>query len=152
MGDQHWWEFNSSMTGPFATFLVGINEGPWVMKHKGLYYLTYSCAAANSEFYRLGYATSSSPLGPFTKGTQEKNPIFRPRNPATIGVYGPGHHSVWHDASSDRYWAIYHRQRSNGTGWGRELCVDELIFDDDGSVSIRITPGVRESTEAGLVV
>jgi GH43 family beta-xylosidase len=151
--DQQWWEFNSSNgLGPFARFLVGINEGPWVLKHKDTYYMTYSGAAANSEFYRLGFATSDSPLGPFTKGDESSNPIIRPRNPSTIGVYGPGHHSVWRDSSTGRYWAIYHRQKTNGTGWGRELCVDELVFDDaTGDVTLAVTPSDR-STRALLVV
>jgi len=151
--DQQWWEFNSSMTGPFARFLVGINEGPWVLKHNNRYYLTYSGAAANSEFYRLGYATSDNPLGPFTKGDESSNPIIQPRNPASIGVYGPGHHAVWRDSSTGRYWAIYHRQRGTGTGWGRELCVDELVFDDaSGAVTLEVTPGKRSTTGAFLAV
>jgi len=141
--DQEWWEFNTSETGVFslARFLEGINEGPWVTKHEEVYYLTYSGASANSEFYRIGYATSSSPLGPFTKGPRKFNPIIRPADPSAIGVFGPGHHSVWRDASTGRSWAIYHRQKSNATGWGRELCVDELLIDKaTGSMTINVSP------------
>lgn len=141
--DQEWWEFNSTNgLGLFSRFLVGVNEGPWVTKHGDVYYLTYSGAAANSEFYRIGFATSHSPLGPFTKGPRNLNPIIRPADPSAIGVFGPGHHSVWRDASTGRSWAIYHRQRTNGTGWGRVLCVDELLIDEvTGAMTINVSPG-----------
>jgi beta-xylosidase len=46
---------------------VPVTEAPWMVKHQGVYYLLYSGGAANSEHYGIGYATSKSPLGPFTK-------------------------------------------------------------------------------------
>jgi len=48
-------------------------EGPFVLKHKGKYYLTYSANHTRSEDYAIGYAVSDSPLGPFEK--YENNPI-----------------------------------------------------------------------------
>lgn len=96
--DQHWWEFNHSGQGLLSIF-SGINEGPWINKRDGIYIMTYSGASADSEYYRLGYATASHPLGPYTK--HERNPIIRPSDPAEVGLYGPGHHSIWVD--EERY-------------------------------------------------
>ena len=38
-----------------------------MLKHNGTYYLMYSGSGANGPEYAIGYATSESPLGPFTK-------------------------------------------------------------------------------------
>ena len=44
-----------------------VTEGPFMLKHKGTYYLTYSGTGADSPNYGIGYATSKSPTGPFVK-------------------------------------------------------------------------------------
>lgn len=43
---------------------AGLKEGPYVFERQGTYYLTYPHVANKTE--RLEYATSTSPLGPFT--------------------------------------------------------------------------------------
>ncbi|MDL1872546.1 hypothetical protein FBR05_10095, partial [Deltaproteobacteria bacterium PRO3] len=65
-----------------------VAEGPWMLKRKGVYYLMYSGSGADGPDYAIGYATSKSPLGPFTK--HAGNPIAKRGN----GVFGPGHHCV----------------------------------------------------------
>jgi hypothetical protein len=42
-----------------------VTEGPWMIKHDGRYYLLYSGSGADTPDYAVGYATSTSPLGPF---------------------------------------------------------------------------------------
>jgi len=136
------WEWKGAWFAP-----KGINEAPWVVKlspgdqhiassQAPAYYLMYSGAGANTPAYSVGYATSDSPLGPFTK--YKNNPIFHPDDPMTVGVIGPGHHSVWHDKSTGKMWAFYHQQRTVETGWDRVLMVDELIV-DGGVMSINVT-------------
>jgi beta-xylosidase len=44
-----------------------VTEGPFMLKHNGVYYLMYSGTGADSPNYGIGYATSNSPLGPFKK-------------------------------------------------------------------------------------
>ncbi|HLT42398.1 MAG TPA: glycoside hydrolase family 43 protein, partial [Sphingobacteriaceae bacterium] len=52
-----------------------VNEGAFVVKHKGYYYLTYSANSYESPFYGIGFATATSPTGPWTK--YEANPILQ---------------------------------------------------------------------------
>ena len=40
-----------------------VTEGPFMLKHNGLYYLTYSGSNYESDHYAIGYATLTSPLG-----------------------------------------------------------------------------------------
>ncbi len=74
---------------------IAIAEGPFVLKHKGLYYLTYSANNVLSPNYAVGYAVSDSPYGPFQK--YDGNPIL-------IGddkLKGYGHHSFVRDKNGD---------------------------------------------------
>jgi GH43 family beta-xylosidase len=132
--DQRSWEFfRSSWIAP-----RGINEGPWVIESGGKYVLMYSGAGADTEHYNLGIATSDSATGPFEKNAE--NPISVPKDPVSAGVFGPGHHSVWEDRQTGKKWAFYHRQKTAGNGWNREICVDQLVEDGEGGVSIEFTP------------
>ena len=132
--DQHWWEYNGS------GLPAGINEGPWVLQQGGVHHLMYSGASASSQFYRLGVATSASPLGPYTKAAS--NPIIEPTDPATsLGIFGPGHHAVWRDGTG-QLWAFYHQKRTAAVGWDRFICVDALDFDNaTGAMALRVTRG-----------
>ena len=47
--------------------IVGIIEGPWMLKRCGVYYLMYSGNATSSVDSAVGYATAVNPLGPFSK-------------------------------------------------------------------------------------
>lgn len=126
------WEFpRSSLIAP-----RGINEGPWMYKRDDIYYLMYSGAGADTKYYNLGYATSDSPDGEFTKS--ETNPISDPQSPPSVGIFGPGHHAIWEDGEG-KPWVIYHQQSDDGTGWRRFLAIDELIVDEDGELQVVFT-------------
>jgi beta-xylosidase len=58
-------------------------EGPFMELHNGTYYLFYSGGSWQAA-YGMGYATATSPTGPFTKSPT--NPIFT----QTSTVFGPG--------------------------------------------------------------
>ena len=112
-----------------------ITEAPWMLKHKGVYYLLYSAGGADSADYAIGYATAETPIGPFSKN---------PANPL-IGkggnIFGPGHCSVTKDREG-RLWMVYHQQKDGGRGWNRIICIDPLWFDDRGRLHGRATRGV----------
>jgi beta-xylosidase len=114
-----------------------VNEGPWMLKHKGVYYLMYSGSGADGPSYGVGYATSSSPLGPFTK--YKGNPIARQGN----GVFGPGHHCVV-PGPDGRLWMVYHQQNNEQRGWKRFLAIDPLWFDEQGVIHVKTTRGTDE--------
>ena len=50
---------------PWETIDGRVAEGPFVIKHEGKYYLTYSANGYTCRDYAIGYAVSDSPLGPF---------------------------------------------------------------------------------------
>ena len=50
------------------------NEGAFVFKYNGKYYMTYSANNTGYEYYGVGYATADHPMGPWTKA--EENPIL----------------------------------------------------------------------------
>lgn len=70
-----------------------VTEGPFCIRHKGVYYLTYSANDYRSRMYGVGYATARDLNGPWTK--YEGNPVLqRPGD-----LYGTGHHSLFTDKS-----------------------------------------------------
>lgn len=70
---------------------VRINEGPFIMKHDGVYYMTYSGNAYQNPCYAVGLATATVLTGPWKKS---------PTNPFLVrhaGLFGTGHHSFFKD-------------------------------------------------------
>ena len=60
-----------------------VAEGPFMLKHNGKYYLTYSANHFRTPDYAVGYAVADTPLGPFQKF--EGNPILKKNE----GIVGP---------------------------------------------------------------
>ncbi len=116
------------------------NEGPWMVKHDGTYYLMYSGSGWKGPTYAVGYATSSSPTGPFTKF--EGNPVIH--KSSYDSVYGPGHHSTIRDENGV-YWVVYHQRVTSEYGGshpsGRHICIDPMWFDSRGVIYCRPTRG-----------
>lgn len=119
-------------TDPWEKVSGHVTEGPWMLKHQGVYYLMYSGSGADSPQYAIGYATAPSPLGPFTKFAG--NPIVRRGG----NVFGPGHHCVV--AGPDgRLWMVYHQKANEGINWERFLAIDPLWFDEHGVIRAKTT-------------
>lgn len=121
------------MLHPDQTF----REGTEVFYRKGIYYFLWSEDDTRSPNYRVRYAISKSPVGPLTI---PKNNIVIEKDPSQ-GIYGTGHNSVIKDKDSNQYYIVYHRfNRPNGitmgdaAGYNREVCVDKLNFNEDGSI------------------
>lgn len=57
-------------------------------KRAGTYSLSWSIDDTRSEDYRVGYATASSPEGPFTSQREILTKDL------ALGIKGPGHHSI----------------------------------------------------------
>ena len=107
---------------PWETLDCLIAEGPFVLKHKGLYYLTYSCNHTRCIDYAIGYAVSKSPTGPFEKFAG--NPILRRRG-KLIGV---GHHSFAR-AEDGTLMCAYHCHNVNSSYFKpRMSCINTAEF------------------------
>lgn len=128
-------------TQPWERKAGAINEGPWMLKHNGKYYLLYSGSGADWPDYAVGYATADSPMGPFKKF--EGNPIIQ-RSP---GIYGPGHGCVIADAAG-KLWHVYHQKVSERQSFRRDLCLDPIWFDDQGVLHSQATRGTAQPAPA----
>ena len=124
-------------TEPWERASGEVTEGPFMLKHNGTYYLMYSGSGADSAKYAIGYATASSPLGPFKKF--EGNPIAHGGN----NVIGPGHHCVV-EGPDNKLWMIYHQKRSEQISFNRFLAVDPIWFDEQGVLHAKVTRGTDE--------
>lgn len=104
-----------------------VAEGPFMIKHNGLYYLSYSANHFKSQDYAVGYAMAESPLGPFTK--YENNPIL-------VGdgehIFGTGHHSFFHSNSNQMY-IVYHSHKNSHSIQPRTTCIDRCGFEKDSA-------------------
>lgn len=109
--------------------LEGFNEGPFLFKRNGLYYLSWSEYDTRDPRYSVAYATSKSPLGPYKKA--ETNPILQQKGE----IKAAGHHSIVKVPGKDEWVVAYHRflaPRSDGSL--RETCVSPLRFDREGKI------------------
>ncbi|MFC0518424.1 glycoside hydrolase family 43 protein [Mucilaginibacter angelicae] len=114
-------------------------EGPVMFKRKGKYYFMWSEGGWTGPDYRVAYAISDSPFGPFNRiGTILKQD-------ASIAT-GAGHHSVIQVPDKDEWYIVYHRRPLTETdGNHRVTCIDKMYFDKDGKIlPVKITnEGVR---------
>lgn len=111
------WEKSTAEPQPNAK----VNEGPFVLKRNGWYYLTYSANHYENPNYGVGYAFSKSPLGPWTKYAG---------NPILIGnsqIKGVGHHSFINTSDKCQY-IVYHSHNSMTAVQPRKLAIDRYEF------------------------
>nr|WP_308116992.1 family 43 glycosylhydrolase [Phocaeicola vulgatus] len=112
-------------------------EGSYVFYRKGKYYFMWSENDTRSPEYRVRYTISESPI-------EAKNPvnhtIVLQKDPSKQ-IYGTGHHAVICRPGTDEWYIVYHRfQRPDGLrrGWSagyyREVCIDRLYFNEDGTI------------------
>lgn len=107
----------------------GYNEGPFMIKRKGIYYLMWSEYDTRDPRYSIAYATSNSPMGPFKKAVGF--PVLKGKGV----VKGAGHHSVVQVPGTDNWYIAYHRFKiPDGNGYNRETCISSLHFDADGNI------------------
>lgn len=118
---------------PDTTF----REGTEIFYRNGKYYFLWSENDTRSEDYRVRYATSDSPTGILTI---PENNLILAKDPE-LGIYGTGHNSVIQIPNSDNWYIVYHRfsrpngiKMGNAAGYHREVCVDKLEFNTDGSI------------------
>lgn len=110
------------------TEAVDFFEAPFVLKRNGIYYFMYSSGSCHDHTYRVQYATSDHPLGPY----EYKGCILETNEDGT--VHGPGHHSILKEG--DDYYIVYHRHDNphSNRGFHRQLCMDKIEFAADGSI------------------
>ncbi|SDD43252.1 Glycosyl hydrolases family 43 [Mucilaginibacter pineti] len=112
-------------------------EGTYVFFRKGIYYFLWSENDTRDKNYCVKYGTSTSPLG---KITVAPNNLVIAKD-ASAGIYGTGHNSILQLPGSDKWYIVYHRfnypkgiQMGDAAGYNREVCIDKLEFNADGTI------------------
>ena len=109
-------------------------EAPYVFYRNGIYYFMWSVDDTGSPNYHVAYGTSRSPLGPIEVAEQ---PVVLNQKPEQ-GIYGTAHNSVICLPESDEWLIVYHRINRNylndSPGTHREVCIDRLEFNADGTI------------------
>ena len=119
-------------------------EAPYVFKRNGIYYFTYSSGSCHDHTYRVQYATSNHPMGPY----EYKGCVLEHTEDMTI--QGTGHHSLLVDG--DNYYIVYHRHGLPKSlhGFNRQICIDQMEFDENGNIK-KINPTHEGLLPASLV-
>lgn len=111
-------------------------EAPYVFYRNGLYYFMWSVDDTGSANYHVAYGTAKSPLGPIQVAS---DPIVTLQDPE-LEIYGPAHNSVICKPGTDEWYIVYHRinkhylDKSLSPGTHREVCIDRLEFNEDGTI------------------
>jgi beta-xylosidase len=109
-------------------------EGPFMFIRDGKYYFMWSEGGWTGPDYKVAYAISDNPFGPF-----ERIGVVLEQDPEV--ATGAGHHSVLHVPKTDQYYIVYHRRPLGETdGNHRVTCIDKMEFDDNGLIiPVKIT-------------
>lgn len=108
------------------------NEGPFVLKRNGKYYLMYSANFYAGRDYSVGYAVSEHPTGPFVKAAH--NPVLFSTVPE---ISGPGHNSVTSSPDGSELFIVYHIHTDpQKPSADRQVCIDRMGFREDRSMYV----------------
>jgi arabinoxylan arabinofuranohydrolase len=103
--------------------LVDFHEAAWVHKRDGVYYLSYSDNNdKDGKHNQMRYATSDSPLGPWTYRGIYMDPTDSYTNHGSIVQY------------KGQWYAFYHNSALSHHDWLRSICVDKLFYNEDGTI------------------
>jgi hypothetical protein len=102
----------------------GFHEGASIRKRNGIYYMIYADISRGKPT-SLGYATSNSPLGPFTKRGIIIDNIGC--DPQTWNNHG----SI---AEFNGQWYVFYHRSSQSSMFNRRVCVEPIHFNADGSI------------------
>ncbi|AHF16895.1 glycoside hydrolase family 43 protein [Niabella soli] len=119
-------------------------EGSLIFKHGALYYMMYSANYFGGKNYAVGYATSKSPLGPFTKAAN--NPVLQKNIEQGGIVTGTGHNSITFSPDGKQMYCVYHG-RTSKTGDERVVFIDPMTIDKNGVLRVA-GPTTRQNKDA----
>ena len=117
-------------------------EGTYVFERNGLYYFMWSENITRSARYCIRYLISDSPTAFVRNGrpARVEEQIILQQDPS-LQIFGTGHNSVLNIPGTDDWYMVYHRfTRPEGIkmglsgGYNREICIDPLHFNPDGTI------------------
>lgn len=115
-------------------------EGSCIFKRNGIYYFTWCEDDTRSPNYHVRYGKGTSPIQ-----KPEGNTVILHRNNAKSNrIKCTGHHAVLNIPNTDEFYICYHRfgiadygdveDYSSEAGNHREVCLDKLMFDENGDI------------------
>jgi beta-xylosidase len=113
-------------------------EGPFAEIHNGTYYLFYS-GGSYAGAYGIGYATATSPAGPFTKSAS--NPIFTD----TATVFAPGGGDELVTGPHGGLWLLY-AARLGSDAAVRTLWLDPFAWQPSPTAGVPDVPAIAGPT------
>lgn len=112
--------------------LEDFHEAAWVHKRNGIYYLSYADNSHGGNHLR--YATSKSPLGPWTSRGVYLDCVTSDTSHGSIAEY------------KGQWYAFYHNCDLSGRGNLRSVCFDKLYYNEDGAIrNVKQTSGLEAS-------
>jgi beta-xylosidase len=122
------------------------DEGAFVFKSGGIYYMTFSFGHYADQNYGIGYATSVYPLGPWEK--PKGNPLIQ--KDTVLGVYGPGHNSITFSPDKKELFIVYHTHVSEKDK-NRVVNIDRMTIEKDGRIRILGPTRDRQLLPSGTI-
>lgn len=117
-----------------------VNEAPFMIKHDGKYYLTYSINSFTDKSYSVAQAIGTSPLGEFTKKTLAEGGIILASEQAWDHMSGTGHHSF--AKAGDELFMMYHAHVDRELGNSeRAIACDRVLFANNGTEDVLYANG-----------
>lgn len=110
-----------------------VNEGPYMLYHDGLYYLTFSVHSYDESIYQVRQAVGESPMGPFRKVPVEKGGAVLTTDGLTMYTNSSGHHSFI--TVGDQLYISYHTFKNDESiDEARKIRFDKVSFvtNEDG--------------------
>ncbi len=108
-------------------------EGSTIFRKDSTYYMMYSANYFGGKNYAVGYATATSPLGPFVKA--ENNPVLEKNTDQGGMVTGTGHNSITTDPETGEMLCVYHG-RTSETGNKRVVFIDRMQILANGELVV----------------
>ena len=126
------------------------NEGPFVVKHGGKYYLFYSVNGYWMKEYSVSVAMADAPLGHYVK--QANNPLLvYTEDDKGVTVSGPGHNAFF-TVGGELFTSYHTHTYPQAPSGNRQLCVDRAGFHSDGTAYIdgpTLAPQLRPLRDIG---
>jgi beta-xylosidase len=137
-----------NVSQPWEQVWPRVNEGSFIVKHKGLYYMTYSANSYESPYYGVGFATAEKVTGPWTK--YDKNPVLQ--KPDSLS--GVGHSAMFRDKAGQLK-IVFHSHFSTKSIHPRKVHICDVSFVKDADYAYEIikidqsdlAPLCREATK-----
>lgn len=107
---------------PWEKTCGGVNEGPFVMKRDGRYYMTYSANSFTCQDYGIGCATATNLMGKWTK--YDENPLLQNEE----GLVGIGHNALFTDKDG-KLRIVYHAHKDKSNIHPRAMYIGDVWFE-----------------------